>query len=108
MQYDDKAHGDKASEKGYARIGKYLEYVSRNSAILDLPGHLEQRILVDSDHSNMVKFNHRSDRTYQNILLCVHHIESFMGESQGALACQIMASRRRPHPPSIRFYAERA
>ncbi|KAL8917214.1 MAG: hypothetical protein Q9172_005944 [Xanthocarpia lactea] len=71
-----------AAEKGYERIGNYLEYVSRSSAILNLPGHLERRFLVDSDHSNMTKFNHRTDRTYQNILLSFRYIELSMGESQ--------------------------
>ncbi|KAL8857500.1 MAG: hypothetical protein Q9178_005995 [Gyalolechia marmorata] len=70
------------SEKGYARTGNYLEYVSRSSAILNLPGHLERRFLVDSDHSNMIKFDHRTDRTYQNILLSFRYIELSMGESQ--------------------------
>ena len=102
-----KAHGDKTSEKGYARKGEYLEYVPRDSAILDLPGHLEQKIVVDSDHSNMVKFDHRSDRTYQNILLCIKHIETCLGESQGALACRTVASCRQLHAPWISVYAEK-
>ena len=67
-------------------MGEYLECVAKDSAILGLPPYLEKQIPVDSDHSNMVKFDHRSDRTYQDILLCLHRLKSDLRNRHGSFA----------------------
>ncbi|KAF8539829.1 hypothetical protein BDD12DRAFT_736122, partial [Trichophaea hybrida] len=52
----------------WSRTGDLIVPVAVDSALLNLPNTLETRIPVDNDHSNMVKFNARQDRTYRIVV----------------------------------------
>jgi hypothetical protein len=41
--------------------------VNEDSALLNLPRSIEERIPVEGDHSNMVKFRTSGDRTYVTV-----------------------------------------
>jgi hypothetical protein len=50
----------------YGRDGKESEMVKRFSAQLYIP--IEERVPVEENHTNMVKFASEEDRTYQTVL----------------------------------------
>ncbi|KAL7271005.1 hypothetical protein RUND412_006273 [Rhizina undulata] len=58
----------KNSENRYDRTGNYKSTVDTDSALLHLPKNLEDTIPVNSDHTNMVKFDHKRDTTYEDVV----------------------------------------
>jgi hypothetical protein len=57
-----------------------------NSVILGLPGDHEEVIPADKDHSSIVKFDSRSDETYEDVVCRMQQILSGLGtqsDSQG-------------------------
>jgi hypothetical protein len=53
------------SEGNYwKRTGDYITAVDTDSALLQLPDSVEEKIPVDADHSMIVKFDHRNSRAY--------------------------------------------
>ena len=51
---------------------------SANSVILGLPSDIEEVILTDKDHSDIVKFAFRSDDSYENIKCRIDRLLSDM------------------------------
>ncbi|RPB13991.1 hypothetical protein P167DRAFT_89646, partial [Morchella conica CCBAS932] len=51
----------------FSRTGQYVMAVSRESALLNLAPDIETSIPVDSDHTNLVKFNTKGDAAYREI-----------------------------------------
>ena len=41
--------------------------VDTNSALLELPDHIEEKIPLHADHSQLVKFNTRNDQGYRSV-----------------------------------------
>ncbi|KAF2458876.1 hypothetical protein BDY21DRAFT_282753 [Lineolata rhizophorae] len=58
-------------ESGYGRDGDHIMVVKRESAVLGLPSSIETAIPVDENHSSMVKFPTRTNKTYE-------HVRSFL------------------------------
>ncbi|KAL7267810.1 hypothetical protein RUND412_009588 [Rhizina undulata] len=58
----------KNSENRYERSGNYKSTVDTDSALLRLPKNLEDKIPVNSNHTNMVKFDHKRDTTYEDVV----------------------------------------
>jgi hypothetical protein len=56
------------------RVGQEYVPVMENSAVLNLPSRFEIRIPIESDHSNMAKFDHKN-LTYQALLGYLKEIE---------------------------------
>ncbi|KAH6841212.1 hypothetical protein CC77DRAFT_946574 [Alternaria alternata] len=48
----------------YARTGEFVTVVDTDSAILQLPDHLEEKIPLTADHSMIVKFDSTDDQGY--------------------------------------------
>ncbi|KAL7269776.1 hypothetical protein RUND412_007546 [Rhizina undulata] len=58
----------KNSENRYTRSGNFKATLDVDSALLRLPKDLEETIPVNSDHTNMVKFDHKRDTTYEDVI----------------------------------------
>ncbi|OBT82207.1 hypothetical protein VE02_08678 [Pseudogymnoascus sp. 03VT05] len=50
----------------WRRTGDFVTVVDADSALLQLPNSMEDKIPLDADHSIMVKFNNTSDRGYSS------------------------------------------
>ncbi|KAL7274139.1 hypothetical protein RUND412_002973 [Rhizina undulata] len=59
----------KNSENIYTRSGNYKSTVETDSALLHLPKDLEDKIPVNSDHTNIVKFDDKLDETYGDVIV---------------------------------------
>ncbi|KAL7267342.1 hypothetical protein RUND412_010075 [Rhizina undulata] len=67
----------KDSENRYTRSGNYKSTVDTDSALLHLLKGQEDKIPVNSDHTNIVKFENRLDATYENVIVRIQkYIES--------------------------------
>ncbi|KAL7268678.1 hypothetical protein RUND412_008689, partial [Rhizina undulata] len=70
------------SENRYARSGSFKSTVDTYSALLRLLKNREDMIPVNSDHTNMVKFDHQRDITYEkNARICGDSSWSCQGQS---------------------------
>jgi hypothetical protein len=65
----------------WKRAGEAYNPVTEDSALLNLPLHLETPIPSESDHSNMTKFDHK-DFTYQSLLIMVRSCALRCGHSK--------------------------
>ena len=57
LEFDSKS-------KGWARTGGYITAVDNDSALLQLPDSIEEKVPLDADHSMIVKFDTRDSRGY--------------------------------------------
>ncbi|KAI9765188.1 MAG: hypothetical protein M1840_007781 [Geoglossum simile] len=73
----------KGEDGSLSRTGEYVTFVNQDSALLNLPENLEKKIPVENDHSDMVKFNTRSDRTYVSVL---DQLRKYLEAAPGAIA----------------------
>jgi hypothetical protein len=48
----------------WKRTGDFVTAVDADSALLQLPDHIEEKIPLHADHSGLVKFNSRNDLGY--------------------------------------------
>jgi hypothetical protein len=48
----------------WGRTGDYFTAVDADSALLQLPDSMEEKIPLDADHTMMVKFDNRNDKGY--------------------------------------------
>ena len=64
--------------KSWRRTGDYLTAVDSGSALLDLPDRVETKIPVNADHSHIVKFVDRNDKTYKTV---IRYLKEFDGEA---------------------------
>lgn len=55
-------------DQSWTRSGGFLTAVEVDSAVLQLPDSMEIKIPLNSDHSNMVKFDSRQDLGYTSAL----------------------------------------
>jgi hypothetical protein len=54
--------------QSWGRTGAYITAVDADSAILQLPDHTEDKIPLDADHSQIVKFNSKNDKGYRSVV----------------------------------------
>jgi len=52
--------------KRWARTGDFITAVDSDSALLQLPDAMEEKIPLDADHSMMVKFDDKNARGYSS------------------------------------------
>ncbi|KAL7267094.1 peroxin [Rhizina undulata] len=58
----------KTTANTYLRSGDFKSTLDTNSALLHLAKQIEEAIPVNSDHTNMVKFDHKQDTTYEDVV----------------------------------------
>jgi len=61
------------------RDGELTIAAAPNSVILGLPSDVEEVIGADKDHSDIVKFDMRSDETYQNVKVRIQSLVEVLG-----------------------------
>ncbi|KAF8534801.1 hypothetical protein BDD12DRAFT_858610 [Trichophaea hybrida] len=61
----------------YSRSGDFVIALEKNATLLHLPDREEEKHPVDADHSNIVKFDNMSDRTYQHVRI---YLEGYLKE----------------------------
>ena len=59
----------------WARTGEYITVVSKDSALVELPQTVEERIAAEGNHSTMVKFSSRNQADYTKALGSLHKFE---------------------------------
>jgi hypothetical protein len=52
----------------WKRIGEFITRVEADSALLQLPDHIEDKVPLRADHSTMVKFDSRNAPGYRTAL----------------------------------------
>ncbi|KAL7272680.1 hypothetical protein RUND412_004505 [Rhizina undulata] len=62
------AEGFKNAKNAYTRSGNFKSTLDTDSALLGLSEQLEEAILVNADHTSIVKFDHRQDTTYEDVV----------------------------------------
>ncbi|KAL7267323.1 hypothetical protein RUND412_010094 [Rhizina undulata] len=58
----------KDSENRYTRSGEFKSTLDIDSEVLHLPKHLEEAILMNANYINIVKFEHKQDATYEDVV----------------------------------------
>jgi hypothetical protein len=58
--------GQDGESKCWKRTGDFVTAVDADSALLQLPDSIEDKIPVDADHSMMVKFDNKNQRGYSS------------------------------------------
>lgn len=54
-----------SESKRWKRTGDFITAVDTDSALLQLPDFIEEKIPLDADHSMMVKFDNKNSRGYR-------------------------------------------
>ena len=55
-----------SESKRWERTGNFVTAVDSDSALLQLPDAMEEKIPLDADHSMMVKFDNKNARGYSS------------------------------------------
>ena len=55
-----------SESKRWKRTGNFVTAVDSDSALLQLPDAMEEKIPLDADHSMMVKFDNKNARGYSS------------------------------------------
>ena len=61
--------------KRWERTGKFFTAVDLDSALLQLPDRIEEKVPLHADHYMIVKFNHRNDTGYTSALAKLKQFE---------------------------------
>ncbi|KAL1637636.1 hypothetical protein SLS58_009239 [Diplodia intermedia] len=68
----------------WQRTGSFATAVGTDSALLNLPDHMEEKIPLPSDHSMMVKFDSRDSKGYQVAISRLRRFEKDAGAAVSA------------------------
>lgn len=69
--------------KRWARTGDFITAVDSDSALLQLPDSMEEKIPLDADHSMMVKFNNPNAQGYSSAR---DKLKQFVQDAPGVVA----------------------
>ncbi|KAM0252581.1 hypothetical protein ACHAQJ_007618, partial [Trichoderma viride] len=75
----------------WERTGDFITKVDNDSALLQLPDFMEDKIPLNSDHSMMVKFGNRSDEGYTSAL---HKLQQFEQEAYNVVKARFSRVQR--------------
>ncbi|KAF3392458.1 hypothetical protein F1880_008921 [Penicillium rolfsii] len=86
------------SESGrWKRTGDFVTTVAADSALLQLPDHVEDKVPLHADHSMVVKFDTRNAAGYRTAL---DKLRQFSKDAPLVVAARFMQTRRTPQPCS--------
>ena len=68
------ADGSQQPDGTWARTGRHITVVSKESALLGLP-YVEEEVAVEGNHSTMVKFSSQNNADYMKVLGSLHRFE---------------------------------
>ncbi|KAF9777834.1 hypothetical protein IL306_004310, partial [Fusarium sp. DS 682] len=90
------ADGKQDSEsKRWKRTGDFVTTVDTDSALLQLPDSMEEKIPLDSDHSMMVKFDNKNNRGYTSAR---DKLRQFERDAVSVVAARFLRERNGPKP----------
>ncbi|KAL6900028.1 hypothetical protein GGI43DRAFT_406131 [Trichoderma evansii] len=75
----------------WERTGDFITKVDNDSALLQLPDFMEDKIPLDSDHSMMVKFGNRNDIGYTSAL---HKLQQFEQDASNVVKARFSRVQR--------------
>ncbi|OJD33149.1 inversin o89019 [Diplodia corticola] len=70
----------------WQRTGSFATAVGPDSALLNLPDHMEEKIPLSSDHSMMVKFDSKDNKGYQ---IAISRLRKFAEEASSTVATRL-------------------
>ncbi|OBT51626.1 hypothetical protein VE04_08927 [Pseudogymnoascus sp. 24MN13] len=79
----------------WRRTGDFVTVVDADSALLQLPDSMEDKIPLDADHSIMVKFNNKSDLGYSSAR---DKLRQFEQDATSVVAARFLRSQNRLKP----------
>ncbi|KAJ5366060.1 hypothetical protein N7541_000001 [Penicillium brevicompactum] len=86
------------SESGrWKRTGDFMTTVGADSALLQLPDHVEEKVPLHADHSMVVKFDTRNAAGYRTAL---DKLRQFSKEAPSVVAARFTQMRQKPQPCS--------
>ncbi|KUM55983.1 hypothetical protein ACN42_g11249, partial [Penicillium freii] len=86
------------SESGrWKRTGDFMTTVDADSALLQLPDHVEDKVPLHADHSMIVKFDKRDTAGYQTVR---DRLQQFSKDAPSVVAARFTQTRQKPQPCS--------
>ncbi|KAJ6118297.1 hypothetical protein N7471_013764 [Penicillium samsonianum] len=86
------------SESGrWKRTGDFLTTVGADSALLQLPDHVEDKVPLHADHSMVVKFDTRNTAGYRTAL---DRLQQFSKDAPSVVAARFTQTRQKPQTRS--------
>ncbi|KKZ67173.1 hypothetical protein EMCG_07118 [[Emmonsia] crescens] len=83
--------------QSWGRTGKFATTVEMDSAMLQLPDHLEDKIPLHEDHSSIVKFDSKSAQGYRS---AIRNLKQFEQEAPLIISSRFMQLRLAATPSS--------
>ncbi|KAL7270251.1 hypothetical protein RUND412_007046 [Rhizina undulata] len=87
----------KNSNNCFSRSGNYRSTLDTDSALLNLPKHLEETIPVNADHTNMVKFEYKCE-TFEDV---VQRVQKYMNTAPARVNERFSSSVSETSAPSF-------
>ncbi|OCK73381.1 hypothetical protein K432DRAFT_410741 [Lepidopterella palustris CBS 459.81] len=87
-----------SESKRWKRTGDFVTAVDTDSALLQLPDHMEEKIPLHADHSLIVKFNTRNDQGYRSVR---DKLLQFERDAPSVVATRFSRAPSRPNPSII-------
>ncbi|KAJ5917515.1 hypothetical protein N7466_011069 [Penicillium verhagenii] len=81
----------------WKRTGDYMTTVGADSALLQLPDHVEDKVPLHADHSRVVKFDTRNAAGYRTAL---EKLRQFSTDAPSVVAARFAQTRPKPQPCS--------
>ncbi|KAJ5745111.1 hypothetical protein N7520_010293 [Penicillium odoratum] len=81
----------------WKRTGDYMTTVGADSALLQLPDHVEDKVPLHADHSMVVKFDTRNAAGYRTAL---EKLRQFSTDAPSVVAARFAQTRPKPQPCS--------
>ncbi|KAJ6016490.1 hypothetical protein N7540_011081 [Penicillium herquei] len=81
----------------WKRTGDFMTTVGADSALLQLPDHVEDKVPLHADHSMVVKFDTRRATGYQTVL---NRLQQFSQDAPAVVAARFTQTRPKPQPCS--------
>ncbi|KAL4861938.1 hypothetical protein BDV12DRAFT_203507 [Aspergillus spectabilis] len=81
----------------WKRTGDYMTTVGADSALLQLPDHVEDKVPLHADHSMVVKFDTRNAAGYRTAL---NKLRQFSKDAPSVVAARFAQTRPKPQPRS--------
>ncbi|KAJ5410945.1 uncharacterized protein N7487_005304 [Penicillium crustosum] len=79
------------------RTGDFVTTISADSALLQLPDHVEDKVPLHADHSEVVKFDTRNAAGYR---IALDKLRQFSKEAPSVVAARFTQTRPKPQPCS--------
>ncbi|KAF2185579.1 hypothetical protein K469DRAFT_687903 [Zopfia rhizophila CBS 207.26] len=87
-----------SESKRWKRTGNFVTAVDADSALLQLPDSMEEKIPLGSDHSMIVKFDAKNNRGYTSAR---DKLRQFEQDAPSVVAARFSRAQNRPKPSSM-------